>query len=65
MPREREAYRDIYANLIEHFGGKRILKRSEIARYLQVTPRWTETNLGITANGISIEKLARRLEELS
>ncbi|MDO4816423.1 MAG: hypothetical protein Q4A83_07485 [Bacillota bacterium] len=59
MAREKEDYRAIYENLLEHFGGKRILNRSEIARYLGIDARTVARLYGVGSTGIAIEKLAR------
>ena len=61
MPREHEEYRDNLADLIKFFEGKRLITGVEAAKYLGVTPKTARKRYGITADGITLASLARRL----
>ena len=61
MAKEANSYRDILEDLHEHFGGKGMLTKGEVARYLGRDPKTVTKWLGIGKNGISTPKLARML----
>lgn len=61
MPREREDYRDNLEDLLEFFGGKRLISKIEAANYLGLDPRTAAKRFDIGKNGISLPTLARRL----
>lgn len=62
MSREKADYREIYANMLEHFG-KRMVSKTEVAQYLSIDPRTAAKRYGISKNGIMLERLARMLCE--
>lgn len=61
MPRELKEYRDNYAALLEFFGDKRLLSISDVARYTGCDRRTVRKLYSITAEGITIPTLARRM----
>lgn len=61
MPREKEGYRDILADLLEFFGGKRVLTAADVSAYTGLCRRTAATRYGITKEGITVHALARKL----
>lgn len=61
MPREKEDYREILADLLEYSNGKRLLNIKEVAEYLGIKPETAAKRYGITKNGIMVQSLARLL----
>lgn len=64
MPREKEDFRDIYADILEHFEGKKLLTRVEVGSYLKIDPRTAAKRFGIGKDGIAARSLARQLSSL-
>ena len=62
MPRERITYRDHLEDLLEYFGGKRILTLRDVSNYTGKDPRWCKRTYDIDPKqGISVPTLARKL----
>lgn len=62
MPREKEAYRDNLARIIEAFPGKEIITVTELAKWLHRDIRTVKRKFPIKDGiGISIATLARFL----
>lgn len=61
MAREKEAYRDILADILEFTGGKRELSMRDIEKYLGKDRRHIKKKYGIEAGGIVAPELARKL----
>lgn len=65
MPREKEAFRDIMADLLEFSGGKRELSISEVAKYTGRERHNVQRTFPFRGNGsgkrIHIAVLAREL----
>ena len=61
MPREKEDYREILADLLEYSNGKRLFTIKEAANYLGIKPETASKRYGITKNGIMAQSLARLL----
>ena len=64
MPREPLAYRDNLEDLLQFFGGRRMLNLKDVARYTGRDHRWCKDRFGIdTKKGISVPTLARMLAD--
>lgn len=61
MPRELKEYRDNYEALLEFFGERRLLFASDVARYTGRDSRTVSRVYNISADGITIPTLARRM----
>lgn len=62
MPREPLAYRDNLEDLLQFFGGRRVLNLNDVSRYTGRDRRWCKERFGIdTKKGISVPTLARML----
>ena len=61
MPREPLAYRANLEDLLQFFGGRRMLNLKDVAQYTGRDYRWCKDRFGIGKNGISTPKLARML----
>lgn len=62
--KEPEAYRIILESLLSHSNGKRIFTQSDTARYLHKSRGWVRDKLGISKDGVTVEKLAWMLSSL-
>ena len=64
MPREPLAYRDNLEDLLQFFGGRRMLNLKDVALYTGRDDRWCKDRFGIDAKkGISVPTLARMLAD--
>lgn len=61
MPREKPSYRDHMEILLNDFGGKRLLKLKDVAKYLGIDTRTAKKRYSFDNNYISIVVLAREL----
>lgn len=61
MPKEKDDYREILADILEFTNGKRLLSIRDVARYLSITPDTAAKRYGVTKNGIMAQSLARKL----
>lgn len=62
MPREKEAYRDNLARIIEAFPGKEVLTVADLSRWMKKDPRTIKRLFPMKKGlGISIATLARML----
>lgn len=61
MPREKEDFRAILADILEYTGGKRLLTIADVAAYLGIKPATAKKRYEITKDGIMAQTLARRL----
>lgn len=61
MPREKEGYRLILADILEYTNGRRELSLSEVCRYLGKDRRHVQKKYGIKPGGIVATELARKL----
>ena len=61
MPKEPEGYRDVVADLLEFFGGKRNLSIKEVASYDGCDWCTAAKRYDISRQGININILARRM----
>lgn len=62
MPREKEAYRDNFEDLLQYFEGRRVLTVSDVARYTGHSYKWVKKKYPFDKTGdISIATLARAL----
>lgn len=64
MGREAEGYRDQLEDILDYFGGKRLLTISDVARYLGRKRETVAKHLNISAEGITAPMLARKLVAL-
>ena len=62
--KEPEAYRIVLESLLAHSNGKRVFTQSETARYLHKSRGWVRDKLGISKDGVTVEKLAWKLASL-
>ena len=64
MPREPLAYRDNLEDLLQFFGGRRMLNLKDVARYTGRDYRWCKDRFAIaTKKGISAPTRARMLAD--
>ena len=64
MPREPLAYRDNLEDLLQFFGGRRMLNLKDVAQYTGRDYRWCKDRFGIDSKkGISVPTLARMLAD--
>lgn len=61
MPRELEGYRDVMEDLLDYFGGRRLLYQRDVAAYLGCCPRTAAKLYNIPREGITVPMLARRM----
>lgn len=62
MPREKEAYRDNFEDLLNFFDGKRVLTITDVCNYTRHSYRWVKKRYPFTKQGdISVATLARAL----
>lgn len=61
MPKELDGYRDVLEDLLDFFGGKRLLYPAEVAQYLGVDSRTAKARYDIPREGIAAPILARRM----
>lgn len=47
MAREHPFLREMYADLLEFFDGKRIVGQSDICKYTGRTPKWVKSHYGV------------------
>ncbi len=65
MARELESYRDNVEDLLRFFDDRRLLSVTDVARYLCISRDRARRQFGVTADGITIPTLARKLAKLS
>ena len=56
-----ERYRDILEDLLEFTGGKRLMRQTDVARYLGIDVHTVRKKYGVERGGIMATDLARRL----
>lgn len=62
MPREREGYRDMLADLREYFGpDHNLLTVKDVAKYCGIDPRTAAKRYDISKDGIMLVMLARKM----
>ena len=61
MPREKEAYRDTLADILEFFSGKRLLTVSDVTRYSKLDWHTVKKRYSFNDGYISAMMLAREL----
>ena len=61
MPREKEAYRDTFSDVLEFFNGKRLLTAADVARYAKIDRRTVQKRYSFNEGYISATVLAREL----
>lgn len=61
MPREKEAYRDTLADILEFFKGKRMLRISEVVKYTGLHRNTVSKRYPFNDGYISATVLAREL----
>lgn len=61
MPREKESYRDTLADILEYFGGKRLLSVTDVSRYTQLNRRTVIKRYQFQDGYISAMVLARAM----
>lgn len=58
---EKSTYRDNLADLLDFFGGRRLLTAVDVGRYLGIDRRTAARRYNIGKDGITAATLARRL----
>lgn len=61
MPREKEAFRDTLEDVLAFFGGKRLLRQSDVVRYTGLDPKTVKKRFSFKDGFISAIVLAREL----
>lgn len=61
MPKEVEGYRDMLEDLLQYFGGARLVYPAQVAKYLGVCSRTAAKRYDIPREGIALPILARRM----
>jgi hypothetical protein len=62
---ERDGYRETLEQLCKVFPSTKWLKISEISRALGVSRYLVANKFGVTADGVSVPELARRINDVS
>ena len=61
MPREKETYRAVLADLLEYTGNRRLLTAKDVGGYLGIDPRTAAQRCCIDRRGIAAPVLASML----
>jgi hypothetical protein len=62
--KEAPTYRFELEQLLDYFGGKRVLSVSEISRYVGKSRKWCRETLGVS-HDTSIVSVAKKLAEMA